>query len=107
MREVKLLGNSDDAIRDSTRVDAALAQSEHPFADYLQDSRVAASVQAFWRNRDAAKADEFHRRLWVCSINELLQKVSAQEFGPHATGILVVQPLGSRHLGLTGCCVGS
>jgi len=37
---------------------------------------VTATVQAFCYNRDAAQSDELHRRFWVGSITELLQKVA-------------------------------
>jgi len=36
---------------------------------------VTATVQTFCYNRDAAKSDELHRRFWVGTIPELLQKV--------------------------------
>ena len=36
---------------------------------------VTANVQTFCYNRDAAQSDELHRRFWVRSIDELLQKV--------------------------------
>jgi len=36
---------------------------------------VAANVQTYCYNRDAAQSDELHRRFWVGSIAELLQKV--------------------------------
>ncbi len=37
----------------------------------------AHKVQALCYNRDAAQSDELHRRFWVGSIAELLQKVGA------------------------------
>jgi hypothetical protein len=39
---------------------------------------IAANVQTFCYNRDAAQSDELHRRFWVGSIDELLRKVGAQ-----------------------------
>jgi len=39
----------------------------------------AANVQTFCYNRDAAQSDELHRRFWVGSITELLQKVGAEK----------------------------
>ena len=38
---------------------------------------VTATVQAFCYNRNAAQSDELHRRFWVGSIPELLQRISA------------------------------
>ena len=38
---------------------------------------VTATVQAFCYNRDAAQCDELHRRFWVGTVPELLQRISA------------------------------
>ncbi len=38
---------------------------------------VAANVQTFCYNRNAAQSDELHRRFWVGSIGEFLQRVNA------------------------------
>jgi hypothetical protein len=47
----------------------------------ITNEGVAANVQAFCYNRDAAQSDEQHRRFWVGSIDELLQKVRAEPPG--------------------------
>ena len=54
----------------------------HLFEDNGRPRRIvhegtAANVQRFCYNRDAAQSDELHRRFWVGSIAELLQKVGA------------------------------
>ncbi|HTW90272.1 MAG TPA: hypothetical protein VMH22_00995 [bacterium] len=54
----------------------------HIFEEKGKPRRIAhegatASVQAFCYNSDAAKASELHRRFWVGSVAELLQKVGA------------------------------
>jgi type III restriction enzyme len=66
-----------------TRTYTKLDGYRHFFEEKGKPRRIAhegatASVQAFCYNRDAAKASELHRRFWVGSIPELLQKVSAQ-----------------------------
>jgi len=38
---------------------------------------ITATVQAFCCNRNAAQCDELHRRFWVGTIAELLQKVTS------------------------------
>jgi len=64
-----------------TRTYQKLDGYRHLFEVKDQSRRIAhggvtATVQAFCYNRDAAQSDELHRRFWVGSITELLQKVA-------------------------------
>ena len=43
----------------------------------IRHDGITANVQTFCYNRDASQSDELHRRFWVGSIAELLQKIGA------------------------------